>query len=454
MIVRNSNSSGHAHRRDHRDRGTAPEDLWPLGVLCGALLVVLAACAGQPTPAPTPVATPAPTSEHRPQTGAVGASAKIVPAQRAELSFPAAGRVARVDVKEGDQALAGAVLISLETAGAEAVHAEAQAALARAEAHLAELKAGPRPEELAAAQAAVDAALAQVARLAEAARPEEVASAEAALAAARAEQARVRQGSDADGVAAAAADLANAEAAVRQAQAAYDQIKGNPDVGRYPQALQLEQATNALAAAQARYRQAARAPSAADLARAQAGVDQAVAALAQVQAVSRPSTIAAAEAEVRRVQAQFDLLKAGARPETIAAAQADVAQAEGALQHVEADLSNMALRAPFAGTVTALRLNVGEMALPGQVALTLADLSRLQVETTDLSERDVARVAVGQPVSVFVEALGAEIPGRVARIAPQATVAGGDTVYAVVIELDHLPPGLRWGMSAEVQIQP
>ena len=232
-----------------------------------------------------------------------------------ELSCRGSGG-ARVDVKEGDQAQVGAVLISLETAGAEAVHAEAQAALARAEAHLAELKAGPRPEELAAAQAAVDAALAQVARLKEAARPEEVASAEAALAAARAEQARVRQGSDADEVAAAAADLANAEAAVRQAQAAYDQIKGNPDVGRYPQALQLEQATNALAAAQARYRQAAKAPSAADLARAQAGVDQAVAALAQVQAVSRPSTIAAAEAEVRRVQAQFDLLKAGARPET------------------------------------------------------------------------------------------------------------------------------------------
>ena len=67
----------------------------------------------------------------------------------------------------------------------------------------------------------------------------------------------------------------------------------------------------------------------------------------------------------------------------------------------------MALRAPFAGTVTALRLNTGEMALPGQVALTLADLSRLQVETTDLSRRNVDRVAVGQPVSVFVEALGA-----------------------------------------------
>ena len=73
------------------------------------------------------------------------------------------------------------------------------------------------------------------------------------------------------------------------------------------------------------------------------------------------------------------------------------------------------------------------------------------METTDFSERDVARVAVGQPVTVFVEALSKEISGRVLRIAPQATVVGGDVVYAVVVALDEQPPDLRWGMSVEVQ---
>jgi multidrug resistance efflux pump len=93
------------------------------------------------------------------------------------------------------------------------------------------------------------------------------------------------------------------------------------------------------------------------------------------------------------------------------------------------------------------------MLLPGQATVTLADLSQLRVETTDLSERDVARVAVGQPVNVFVDALGVNIPGRVARIAPEATVVAGDPVYAVIIDLDSQPPGLHWGMSAEAQIQ-
>ena len=416
------------------------------------LLILLAGCAGRATPVPTPAVTPVPTSEHRSRTGAVSASGKIAPIQRAELSFPVAGRIQSAAVKEGDRVEADTVLIRLANAGAEAARVEAEAALERTQARLAELKAGPRLEELAVAQAAVDAAQAQLAKLKDTARPEEIASAEAGLAAARADLARVRQGPDANVVAAANAELANAQAVVRQAQAAYDQIKGNPDAGRYPQALQLEQATNALSAAQARYRQATEGSNAADLARAQAGVDQAVAGLARVKAAARPGDIAAAEAEVRRVEAQFDLLKAGARLEAIAAAEADVAQAEGALQRAAADLANTEFRAPFAGTVTALTVNPGEMALPGQAVLTLADLSRLRVETTDLSERDVARVALGQPVSVYVEALGSEITGRVASIASEANVVAGDVVYAVIVDLDTLPQGLRWGMSARVEI--
>jgi multidrug resistance efflux pump len=139
-----------------------------------------------------------------------------------------------------------------------------------------------------------------------------------------------------------------------------------------------------------------------------------------------------------------------------------VSQAEAALQVARAGLDQATLRAPFiqkgseaapvAGTVTALEVGPGEAAMPGQVALTLVDLSRLRVETTDLSELDVARVAVGQRASVYVEPLGVTVGGRVVRLASQAEMIGGDVVYAVVVELDEQPPGLRWGMSVEVEI--
>jgi hypothetical protein len=45
-----------------------------------------------------------------------------------------------------------------------------------------------------------------------------------------------------------------------------------------------------------------------------------------------------------------------------------------------------------------------------------------------------------------------EIPGRVVRIAPQATIIGGDVVYTVLVELEQHPPDLRWGMSVDVEI--
>jgi hypothetical protein len=40
----------------------------------------------------------------------------------------------------------------------------------------------------------------------------------------------------------------------------------------------------------------------------------------------------------------------------------------------------------------------------------------------------------------------------VVDIAPRADILGGDVVYGVTIALDEQPPGLRWGMSVEVEI--
>ncbi len=68
-----------------------------------------------------------------------------------------------------------------------------------------------------------------------------------------------------------------------------------------------------------------------------------------------------------------------------------------------------------------------------------------------MSERDVPKIEVGQPALVVVEALNQEITGRVSLIAPLADILGGDVVYKTTIVLDTQPPGLRAGMSVEVQ---
>jgi multidrug resistance efflux pump len=124
-----------------------------------------------------------------------------------------------------------------------------------------------------------------------------------------------------------------------------------------------------------------------------------------------------------------------------------VATAEDALGRTE-------IHAPFAGVATKVNVEAGETASPGDVVVVLAGLDRLQARTIDLTELDVARVAEGQLVVVTVDALpGVELKGHVARIGRRSEDYRGDVVYPVTVELDEDAPGLRWGMTAVVEIE-
>jgi RND family efflux transporter MFP subunit len=116
------------------------------------------------------------------------------------------------------------------------------------------------------------------------------------------------------------------------------------------------------------------------------------------------------------------------------------------------NLEQSALLAPFDGTVVDIQIIPGETVQSGQTVLTLVDLDRLQIKTTDLSERDITRVKLGQSVDVYIEALGVNVAGKVVRISPIAETVGGDVVFPITIELSKQPEGLLWGMTAEVQI--
>jgi multidrug efflux pump subunit AcrA (membrane-fusion protein) len=365
---------------------------------------------------PTPVAIETPAAVGRRSGGdTVVASGEVVPAREAQLGFAVSGRVEKVEVVEGDQIESYQPLVSLDTALLETSVTQAEAALAVAQAQQALLEGGPRPGEVAAAEAQVEAA-------------------EAALAQAAAQRDQLTAGATAAEVAAAQAQLAAAQAEEKAARDAYDQLRDR----------KLEDWEEEVAILQLRAAEQSRAAAEAQLAQAEEG--------AAVQVRAAQAAVRAAQAQRDVAQAQLDLLQAGATAEEIAASEAAVVQALAALQAARAALDQATLRAPFAGTVAALEVGPGETVLPGQVVLALADLGRLQVETTDLSERDVAQVTVGQRAIVHVDPLGVEIEGQVVRVASQATTVGGDVVYQVVVALDEQPPGLRWGMSVEVEI--
>ena len=162
-----------------------------------------------------------------------------------------------------------------------------------------------------------------------------------------------------------------------------------------------------------------------------------------------------AEANLLAAQVQYQYQKRLGLDEIhIESAEADVARMQALLDSEKAILDTQyVLVAPFEGTIVSVDIAPAETVVPGQVVILLGDLSEYQIETTDLSERDVTRVQLGQPAHVFIEALAQEYTGKVVDVDRLSTTLGGDVVFKVTIDLDDQPQGLLWGMSADVQIE-
>jgi len=161
-----------------------------------------------------------------------------------------------------------------------------------------------------------------------------------------------------------------------------------------------------------------------------------------------------AEANVVTVTTQLTYLKrVGTSAERLDAAQANIDRSQAAVDIAKAQLAQATLTSPIDGTIASVDISPAEIVSPGQIVVVMGDLSNFQIETTDLSEKDVPSVQVGQNATIFIDALGAEFSGKVIDIARVSETVGGDVVYKVTLEFDSQPEGLRWGMSAEVNIE-
>ncbi len=428
-------------------------------ILASISALVMACGSATPTPTATPVAV---------TEAVITAKGEIVPENFARLAFNVGGTVAQIPVKEGQEVKKGNTLALLDTTDLQLQVKTAQDALDLAQATLAQVKTPASPEEIAAAQAAYDSAVAGLERAQKPATQEDLAAAQAAVTSAQSAYNsavtaynRAKNGPTKEELEILQSQLAKAKAALDVAQAAYDRIGGatNPFSAQTPQALQLQQATQDYQIALANYNKAVN-PDATTVAQAQAAVSQAQAGLAQAKASleklqdgATPEDIAQAQAQVDSAKAQLDLKKKGARPEDIAVADKRVAQAQTALDQAKAQLAKATLVATMDGTITDIAIREGELAQPGQPIITIADLSNLEIQTTDLDEFGAAKVQLNQPAKIRVNAFTDKtLTGKVSEIADQSVLlASGDVSYPVTILLDSQDPDLRWGMTVKVE---
>ena len=127
-----------------------------------------------------------------------------------------------------------------------------------------------------------------------------------------------------------------------------------------------------------------------------------------------------------------------------AAELAEMAQAETPVRSVP-------VRSPFSGTVIERVATEGSYVQTGAALYQVADLGTLWVQL-DAYERDLARLAVDQPVQVRVDALpGETFEGRVAFIDP--TVDPQRRTARVRVEVGNPDGRLRPGLFAEAVVQ-
>lgn len=139
--------------------------------------------------------------------------------------------------------------------------------------------------------------------------------------------------------------------------------------------------------------------------------------------------------------------------EVLEIADAGVQQAQASVAVAQANLAQGTLVAPHDGTIASVKVIPGEFVQSDEAVITLATLNTLQIETTDLSERDIPNIHVGDPATIFVEALDKEINGKVIAISPIASTVGGDVIFKVTVAPGTQPEGLLWGMTAKVEIK-
>lgn len=160
-----------------------------------------------------------------------------------------------------------------------------------------------------------------------------------------------------------------------------------------------------------------------------------------------------AEADLHAAQAQNAIVRQGTQDNLRwDAAQAEEDRAAALLEAAQINASESSLLSPMDGTIVSVSIAEGETVVPGQVILVVADLTKMNFETSDLGEKDVARLEIGQKAEIRLSALSGKWSGTISDIARSASKIGGDVVYTVKIAFLELPQGLLWGMTGTVQI--
>jgi len=155
--------------------------------------------------------------------------------------------------------------------------------------------------------------------------------------------------------------------------------------------------------------------------------------------------------------ASVDTAKARADRATaaVANARANINAAAANARNSRVAVDYTVIRAPFDGVILSKSANVGDLVTPFSNAadskgavVSMADMSTLEVEA-DVSESSLAKVKVGQPAEIVLDALpDARFRGRISRVVP--TIDRAKATVMTKVKFDEIDPRILPEMSAKV----
>ena len=153
-------------------------------------------------------------------------------------------------------------------------------------------------------------------------------------------------------------------------------------------------------------------------------------------------------------------LRAGSRREEIEAARARVAAVDAQIATLEKSKSDALVAAPIDGIVTERLLDPGEIVAPRVPIAVLTDLDHAWAEVF-VDEPMIPRIKLGQAATVFTDAGGPGLPGKVSYVSSKAEFTPRNVqtaedrsklVYRVKIAVDNSKGILKQGMPVEAEI--
>jgi RND family efflux transporter MFP subunit len=155
--------------------------------------------------------------------------------------------------------------------------------------------------------------------------------------------------------------------------------------------------------------------------------------------------------------ASVDTAKARADRATaaVANARANISAAAANARNAKVAVDYTIIRAPFDGVIVSKSANVGDLVTPFSNAadskgavVSMADMSTLEVEA-DVSESSLAKVSVGQPAEIVLDALpDTRFRGSISRMVP--TIDRAKATVMTKVKFDEIDPRILPEMSAKV----